>query len=89
MKWLRASAKKGAICTMPWRSEAPSAVADYNLYLQDNALYYAKQPCAPADTEAKFFLHIYPTNAADLPTYGGALENLDFDFINYGFLTDR
>ena len=69
-------------------SEAPSAVADYNLYLQDNALYYAKRPCAPADTEAKFFLHIYPTNAADLPTYGGALENLDFGFINYGFLTD-
>ena len=67
---------------------APSVVSNYNLYLQDNALYYAKQPCALADTEAKFFLHIYPTDAADLPAYGGALENLDFDFLNYGFLTD-
>ena len=69
-------------------SEAPSVAADYNLYLRDDALYYAKRPCSPADTEAKFFLHIYPTNAADLPAYSGVLENLDFDFINYGFLTD-
>ena len=69
-------------------SEAPSVAADYNLYLRDNALYYAKRPCAPADTDAKFFLHIYPTNATDLPAYNGVLENLDFDFINYGFLTD-
>ena len=69
-------------------SEAPSVAADYNLYLRDNALYYAKRPCAPADTDAKFFLHIYPTNAADLPAYSGVLENLDFDFLNYGFLTD-
>lgn len=68
-------------------SEAPSFAADYNLYIQDNALYYAKRPCDAADTEDRFFLHIYPTNAADLPAYGGALENLDFDFINYGFLT--
>ena len=69
-------------------SDAPSVAADYNLYLRDNALYYAKQPCAPADTEDSFFLHIYPANAADLPAYGNVLENLDFDFINYGFLTD-
>ncbi len=66
-------------------SEAPSAAADYDLYLRDDALYYAKRPCAAADTEDRFFLHIYPTDAADLPAYSNALENLDFVFADYGF----
>ena len=69
-------------------AEAPSAVGAYNLYARDGALYYAKRPCAAADTEAKFFLHVYPTDAAELPDRGGGLENLDFDFRAYGFLAD-
>ena len=69
-------------------SEAPSAAADYDLYLRDDALYYAKRPCAAADTEAKFFLHIYPADTGDSPAHGGALDNLDFDFLHYGYLKD-
>ena len=69
-------------------SEAPSAAADYDLYLRGDALYYAKRPCAAADTEAKFFLHIYPADTGDSPAHGGALDNLDFDFLHYGYLTD-
>ena len=71
-------------------SEAPSAVAAYNLYLRDNALIYAKQPCALADTEARFFLHFYPADAADLPNWRRrhGFDNLDFDFLEYGFLID-
>ena len=69
-------------------SDAPSAVSFYNLYLQDNALHYAKQPCAPADTEARFFLHIYPADAADLPAWRRqrGFDNLDFDFHEHGLL---
>ena len=70
-------------------SEAPSAVSTYNLHIQDGALYYAKRPCAASDTGAMFFLHIHPADAAALPVeqrrYG--IENLDFDFRDYGFLT--
>ena len=70
-------------------SEAPSAALPTTTSICKIMLYTTPSGPAPrADTEAKFFLHIYPTNAADLPTYGGALENLDFGFINYGFLTD-
>ena len=71
-------------------SEAPSAVGAYNLYLRDEALYYAKRPCDAADTDARFFLHIYPADVADLPDHHRriGLNNLDFDFRNYGFLTD-
>ena len=66
-------------------SEAPSVVSDYNLYLRDDALYYAKRPCAAADTDARFFLHIYSGDAAGMRAAGGVLENLDFDFADYGF----
>ena len=71
-------------------SDAPSAVAEYNLYFKDGALYYAKQPCAPSDIEARFFLHVYPRDAAELPDwrrqYG--FDNLDFDFHDYGVRVD-
>ena len=71
-------------------SVAPSAVSTYNLYLKEDALYYAKQPCVPADTAARFFLHIYPVDASDLPAwrrqYG--FDNLDFDFHDYGIRID-
>ena len=68
----------------------PSAAGDYNLYLQDGALYYAKRPCDAADTEARFFLHIYPADADDLPERRRqhGFDNLDFGFHEYGLLAD-
>ena len=67
-------------------SAAPSAAADYNLYLRDDALYYARRPCVSADTDARFFLHIYPTDAAILPALRrqSGFANLDFEFDFYG-----
>ena len=72
-------------------SEAPKVVSTYNLYLRGNALHYAKQPCAPADTEARFFLHIYPADVAALPAHSQqrAFDNLDFDFHDYGLLAEN
>lgn len=70
--------------------DTPSAVAEYDLYFKDGALYYDKQPCAPSDIEARFFLHVYPRDAAELPDwrrqYG--FDNLDFDFHDYGIRVD-
>ena len=71
-------------------SGAPSAAAEYNLYLQGDTLYYAKRPCDAADTEARFFLHIYPENAADLHERLRlrGFANLDFEFQDYGLRVD-
>ena len=71
-------------------SGEPSAAAYYNLYLYDDALYYAKQPCAEADTDARFFLHIYPKDAGELPPWRlrHGFDNLDFDFHDYGIRID-
>ena len=45
----------------------PIAQSRYDVYLDENALIYYKQPCAPEDTQARFFLHIYPADETDLP----------------------
>ena len=70
-----------------------SAVArsNFDIYLDEDAesktLVYIKEPCVPdEDTRARFFLHVYPDDASDLPA-GGArhrFENLDFKFADYG-----
>ena len=53
-------------------------------------LVYAREPCARADTEAMFFLHLDPVDINDLPDhrkqYG--FDNLDFDFEGHGMRID-
>ena len=65
---------------------APVAQSHFDLYLSGNALAYLKEPCASEDTDASFFLHIFPADPADLPAarreYGFA--NLDFQFTDHG-----
>ncbi len=52
----------------------------FDLYLDGRHLTYAKAPCVPADTEAKFFLHVYPADTNDLPRtrQQHGFDNLDF-----------
>ena len=65
---------------------APVAQSRFDLYISGNGLAYHKEPCAPDDTDARFFLHIFPADPADLPAiwreYGFA--NLDFQFADHG-----
>ena len=71
-------------------SGEPAIRSDFDVYLHENTLTYVKEPCARADTEAKFFLHLYPVDANDLPIrrrqYG--FDNLDFDFDGRGLIFD-
>ena len=56
--------------------------AGWTVYRTGRKLIYRKKPCAPADPQAKFVLHVVPADPADLPAhrqqYGS--ENLDFYF---------
>ncbi len=56
---------------------APAARAHYDVRLDAarGALTYARAPCVPADTVARFFLHVVPVDADDLPD----------DQVRYGF----
>ena len=56
--------------------------AGWTVYRTGRTLIYRKKPCVPADTQAKFVLHVVPADPADLPAhrqqYGS--ENLGFYF---------
>ena len=62
----------------------------WDVYRNGRWLTYLKQPCAPADAQAKFVLHVIPVDLADLPAerkqYG--FDNLDFYFNRRGVLLD-
>ena len=63
---------------------------DFDVYIRQNTLIYFKRPCEAADTQPRFFLHIFPENVADLPAYSERyrFENLDFYFSQRGALFD-
>ena len=66
---------------------APIARSDFDIYLDDASehaprLIYIKQPCAAADAQTRFILHIFPAHARDLPAHRQepGFANLDFNF---------
>ena len=56
------------------------AQSNFDLYLRDNELTYIKTPCAPADAEAWFFMHIFPADPAELPA-----DRRENGFVNRSF----
>ena len=64
----------------------PVARGEFDLHLSDSALHYFKEPCAAADTADRFFLHIFPADAADLPDgrRRHGFVNADFYFSEHG-----
>ena len=71
-------------------SGKPLARAEFDLYLDENRLYYLKDPCVLADTRTPFFLHVIPTDVYDLPadSRGAGFDNLDFGFTQRGVMFD-
>ena len=71
-------------------SEAPSAGGVFDLYREGDILIYVKEPCARSDIAARFFLHIDPAYAADLPRWRRHydFDNRDFDFDWWGVRFD-
>ena len=62
---------------------APAARAHYDVYFDADrgALTYARAPCVPADLAVRFFLHVVPADADDLPDdrVRDGYDNLDFN----------
>ena len=60
----------------------PVVRSSFDVYLIGNELTYVKEPCAPADTEPPFFLHVIPADANDLPAARKqhGFDNRDFHF---------
>ncbi len=64
----------------------PVATGAFDLHLLDGDLVYVKEPCAQADTDARFFLHVVPERVGDLPEARreAGFDNLDFRFFLNG-----
>ena len=64
----------------------PIIRSDWDVYLVEDSLIYAKDQCSPEDAEPTFFLHLDPVDMNDLPDhrkqYG--FDNLDFAFRDHG-----
>ena len=62
---------------------APAARARYDVRFDAarGVLTYARAPCVPADLAARFFLHVVPVDAGDLPAHHvrNGYDNRDFD----------
>ena len=63
-------------------SGGPAARGEFAVYLADSALVYVRERCAWKDAAPRFFLHVFPVAAADLPVHrrSHGFDNLDFAF---------
>ena len=68
---------------------APVASGLFDIYLDGNKLIYRREPCAPADAAARFFLHVIPVDGDDLSEdrWLAGFDNLDFDFAGRGAIS--
>ena len=68
----------------------PAVRSVFDLYAADGALVYVKEQCSQADIQNRFFLHIVPEQAEDLPEARreSGFDNMDFDFFWSGALWD-
>ena len=71
---------------------APVARSHFDVWLDADArtLTYVREACAAEDIDARFSLHVYPTDADDLPPWSveHGFDNLDFDWHEYGMRTE-
>ena len=69
----------------------PPVRSVFDVHFDGRTLAYAKFPCARGDTAARFFLHVTPVDADDLPAErrNAGFDNLDFSFVNIGARFDE
>ena len=72
------------------KASRPAAESAFDIYMDDEALTYLKEPCAAEDARGRFFLSIVPKTASDLPPEFRELghESLNFDFGRRGAMLD-
>ena len=68
----------------------PDIRSNFDVYIDDNQLLYAKSPCANEDGETPFFLHVFPADEDDLPVgrEDSGFDNLDFELMQRGGMHD-
>ena len=67
---------------LEWQRDGqePLIRSSFDVYMYNNRLIYSKPSCTDQDSNANFFLHVYPVFSKDLPEHRGHIrfDNLDF-----------
>lgn len=76
-----------------WRAAAdrePGARCFFDVHHRNGELVYVKEPCNSGNVNPKFFLHVYPRSARDLPEHRrqSGFDDLGFDFPRFGMVLD-
>ena len=68
------------------QADKPLIRSDFDVYVIDNNLIYVKDDCSADDTEARFFLAVYPAdvNALSAERRQHGYANIDFHFQDQG-----
>ena len=70
----------------PLGGSRPIIRSDWDVYLVEDRLIYAKDQCSPEDAEPMFFLHLDPVDMNDLPDHR---KQYDFDNLDFAFRDHR
>ena len=67
---------------LEWQREGhePAIRSSFDVYMHNDRLIYSKPSCTDQDSNASFFLHVYPVFSKDLPEHRRQVrfDNLDF-----------
>ena len=69
----------------------PAIRSVFDVHIDDGRLVYVKEHCTAEDRATRFFLHVHPASAADLPDERQEVgfENMDFILWEYGGEADE
>ena len=69
---------------------SPEIRSTFDVYHSGDWLIYVREPCAVPDTEARFFLHLFPVDESRLPPGSTArrFENRDFDYADHALRSE-
>lgn len=69
------------------RQAKPIAQSRFDVFLHDGSLIYLNEACTEKDMATRFFLHVRPNDAADLPGHRRrfGFDNLNFHFFEHFF----
>ena len=72
------------------QSGEPAARGVFDVYVDGGHLVYFKEPCRQTDTEAPFFLRLFPEQLGDLQeeSMADGFEQLEFEFFRWGWGID-
>ena len=72
--------------------DEPIISANYDVYLMNPAMIYARKPCAEPDTRGSFLLSVFPVRQDDVTEHmrgkGFIHNSLNFGFRDYGAMVD-